>query len=338
MKKFRGRACVALGSWLLTTPAFGDVGAEMEAEGDVGSEMSADAEGKTEGEGEARASGETSGATAAPAGPALSGGEFASATGHTGAGLSLSPAQKGRAWGEIGLSSNSSTFALSPVLGGGYKVADNVELEVVVPLTYASFDLFLNSDSSFNFGNIYVGANVLGGSGKLKYKFGGGLGLPTSNAADFADGWAYYSAAAMRGFQDYYLWAAEMLTMNGLGRIEYGDKVVFTGDAALSVYFPIGDASNDNAFSLALAPGVGAWLGDSALVGGRLLIWWGSNDSSPLDDHAQIGIEPYFRYQLGESAFLNARFTLNVDEPAGFSFDDDPFRFWGFHLGGGFTF
>jgi hypothetical protein len=217
------------------------------------------------------------------------------------------------------------------MLGGGYKVTDSIELELVVPLVYASFTFPLLEDSSFNMGNLYAGVNVLGGSGELKYKFGGGLGFPTSSASDIGDAIAYSGGAGIHAAQQFYLWAPENLTLNGIGRIEYGNKVIFTGDAMLSIYFPTGDVSNDNELTIGLAPGIGAWLGDDALLGGRVLVWYGSFG----DDNAQLGVEPYFRYHFGD-AFINARFTLNIDEPYGFSFDDG--GLWGLHLGGGLSF
>jgi len=341
MKKFRGRTCATLAGLLLTTPAWGDVGAEMDAEADVGAQMSAEAEGEGgegeaeaegEGEGEAKAGGEAAAAGPAAA-PVAAMDKFAAPSGHTGAGLSLSPAQKGRAYLELAFHTQSNYFVLSPVLGGGYKVADKVELELVVPMVYASFDVGFVDDSAFKLGNIYAGANYLGGDSKLKFKVGGGLGLPTSSASDAAGIFAYGGATAINGGQALYLWAPEYLSMNAIGRVEYGvsDTVVLTGDSSLGVYFPIGDAAGDNEFTFTLAPGVGAWLSESALVGGRFMLVYYSAGG----DNAQLALEPYFRYDL-DSLFLETRFLANLDEPYGFAFDDG--GFWAWFVGAGLTF
>src|SRR5688572_22189390 len=114
MKKVRGRTCLALAGWLLTTPAWAQEAAEADGSLDVGAQMSAEGEGeaKAEGGGEAKAKagGEAAGAKADA--PAQTGDQFAAPSGHTGAGLSLSPEQKGRVWGEIGLATSSTHFVL----------------------------------------------------------------------------------------------------------------------------------------------------------------------------------------------------------------------------------
>jgi hypothetical protein len=330
MTKFRGHTCAALLALLLPTPALADVGADMEAEGDVGAEMSAEGGGTADSKGKATGNGAAAGD--APDYPVAGDDAFAAPNGQLGAGLSLSPAQAGRVWGELGFHTQERYMVLSPIIGGGYKVMDQLELELVIPMAYASIDAGLTEESTFVLGNVYAGANYIAGEGELKYKVGGGLGLPTSSAGDIIDALAYASAGGIRGFQDFYYWWPESLTMNGIGRIEYGTQLVFTGDVSLSFFIPIGDYDNDNEFTLGLTPGIGYWASEDALLGGRINVWFSSFGG----DSTQFGLEPFFRYMLGDSAFLNARFTLNLDRPAGFAFDEG--RFWGLHLGGGAAF
>ena len=59
-------------------------------------------------------------------------------------------------------------------------------------------------------------------------------------------------------------------------------------------------------------------------------------DADPLDDEGnQFAFEPYLLATIGSGFFL-ARFTYNIEEPLGPSFDDE--RIWGVHVGGGGAF
>ncbi len=300
---------------------------------DVGAQMSAGE--KAEGGGKAQARGEATGGGGHEA--MVGDGRFASANGPTGAGLSVSPSQSGRFWGEIGVHSQDRLTVMSPLLGFGYKVIDQLELEIELPIAYASWDVGLFSDSALLLGDPYVGVNYLGASGKLRYKVGGGLALPIANADDGGEYFALYGSAAIRGFQEWHYWLPDTLSLYAPARIEYGDKLVFGGDMSLGIHIATGDSGNDDMeLTTTLAPFIGGYLGDGrhALLGGRLAIWWWMTGDGRADN-AQVALEPYFRYDWS-SAFFNTRLTLNLDNPAGSSFDDG--GFWGLHVGGGVKF
>jgi hypothetical protein len=65
-------------------------------------------------------------------------------------------------------------------------------------------------------------------------------------------------------------------------------------------------------------------------IGGRLPLIW-----LPTDDTAQFALEPYGRFDF-DNYFACARFTLNLDDPAGFSFEEGKSRALRFGLGGAF--
>jgi hypothetical protein len=205
-------------SLTLVTASRADVGAEMEAEeqsGDVGEQMKAD-----EGGGESAPARE--GARQAPprregargARPRALGSDFrfASPTGTTGAGLSLSPAQRGRFWGELGFHTQEALTVWVPVLGGGYKLSDEVELELILPFVYGSRDAIdpargtFEDRTTFVSGDPFVGVNYLQGSGDLRYKIGGGIALPFAPDSDAGHFLALRNASAIRAFQDDFLW------------------------------------------------------------------------------------------------------------------------------------
>jgi hypothetical protein len=95
---------------------------------------------------------------------------------------------------------------------------------------------------------------------------------------------------------------------------------------------PTGDDDRDAELELTVAPGVGFWVTRDTLLGARLGLFWILTEEG---DNAQLSFEPNFRHYFGD-AFIQARFTVNLDEPAGFSFD--PGGFWGLHVGGGVSF
>ncbi len=330
-------------------PAWADVGAEMEAEerdGDVGEQMKADEAG-----GDAQAPREGAKARGArprrergePARAWRADGRFAAPTSTTGAGLSLSPEQRGRFWGELGFHTQEALTVWVPVLGGGYKLTDSLELELVLPFVYASRDAIdprtgtFEDRSTFVSGDPFVGVNYLGGAGALRYKMGGGVALPFAPDSDAGHYVALRGASEIRAFQDDYLWLPRTMSLVAPLRVEYGDRVLFGGDASLTISLPTGDDEpgddgRDAALALTLAPGVAFWVTPKTLLGARLGLYWLMTEEG---DNAQLSFEPNFRQHFGRG-FFHARFTLNLDEPAGFSFN--PGGFWGLHLGGGLSF
>ncbi|HEX6765216.1 MAG TPA: hypothetical protein VF103_07050, partial [Polyangiaceae bacterium] len=112
--------------------------------------------------------------------------------------------------------------------------------------------------------------------------------------------------------------------------IEGGDQFVGTADAAVAVLIPTDGGDVDVA--LQLDPGFGYYVSENVLIGARLPFVWVVTQSG---DNAQVAIEPYGRLDFG-SAFANARFTLNIDDPLGFAFDEG--KVWAIHIGGGGSF
>jgi hypothetical protein len=78
-----------------------------------------------------------------------------------------------------------------------------------------------------------------------------------------------------------------------------------------------------------LAPGA-AYFYQDWIFGGRLPLFWALTD-----DMAQFAIEPYARYDFGPW-WASGRFTLNLYNPYGFSFDER--NYWALHLGVGGNF
>ncbi|HEX6278300.1 MAG TPA: hypothetical protein VFZ53_34880 [Polyangiaceae bacterium] len=278
---------------------------------------------------------------------------FAAPNGQLGAGLSISRAEGFRMYGELGFYSygDSSSFgdiefsqriwSFSAIVGGGVKIQPNLEIEAMLPLAFYDFTVTVegpddeesDGESGFGVGNLHLGINYLRAQGPLRMKIGGAVqyGLWTIDPSDDMLGALVFGALA-RGGQDIFLWAPETLSVVTPSRIEYGGQVVFSGDGALGLHVPTD--GGDVEASIQLAPGFGYYASPTVLVGARLPFAWYPTESG--SDATFLAFEPYGRFDVSESAFLNARFTLNIDEPLGFSFDEG--RIWALHFGGGGTF
>jgi len=278
---------------------------------------------------------------------------FAAPNGQLGAGLSLSPEQRGRGFVEVGfgrvsdsqsqggVTSEAHIDGLSFIVGGGFKVLPNLELEAMLPLAWADFGASLSapglgsqsqSDSALAIGNLHLGAGYLYGKGQLRVKVGGAVeyGPWSGDHADMAVlalGLGYVTRAA----QDVGLWRPEALTVMAPARIEYGDRLVLGGDAALGTIIPTN--GSDVEIIAQIDPSVGFYALETVLVGLRVPFVFVPTQSG--SSATYLAAEPYARFDVGPG-FIATRFTLNIDQPLGFSFDDG--KFWGAHVGGGGSF
>jgi len=279
-------------------------------------------------------------------------GRFASPNGQLGAGLSFDPAQRGRAHIELaimhqqagvttgGYSQHTHMTSLTWLIGGGYKVVPNVELEAFLPMGWVNVGQTIEGPAlpsqsrdrgGTAVGNLHLGASYLLAREHIRLKIGGALEWgPWTHDLTAVPALAIALGNNARGGQDIGLWAPEVFSVVTPARFEYGERLVFTGDAQLGLHFPTNDG--DTQLSLQVAPGVGFYATDMVLVGARLPFIWVPTGSG---DNAQTAFEPYARLDL-DNAFINTRFTLNLDEPLGFGFDSG--KYWAWHVGGGGTF
>jgi hypothetical protein len=293
-----------------------------------GQEGEASAEVSTEGSTEASAS-----APAENLPPIAATDTFAAPNGQYGAGLSISGVKTKRLYGELAFYNWSpgpmSIWSFSAIVGGGYKLQENLELEAMLPLSFFSASGGIEDETGAAVGNLHLGANFVGTKDVLRYKVGGALQWapwtidPGQNFA-----LALATGFAARSIHDGGLWLPETLSIVAPARVETGDQLVLGADAQVGVHIPTG-SGGDVELSLQLDPGVGFWASETVLVGGRIPIVWVPTGAG---DNAQIAVEPYARFDFG-SAFFNTRFTLNIDDPLGFSFDDG--KVWALHLGFG---
>jgi hypothetical protein len=286
------------------------------------------------------------------AAPVAAQGAFAAPNGPLGAGLSFSPEQQGRAYVDVGFIHSTQSYSffgaevdyyltsLSWILGGGYKVTPNLELEVMLPMGWAeagvsgSQGVIVSSDSNagFGVGNLHFGANYLHAGDRYRLKVGGAVQYgPWNNDLENENRAALGYGAYARSIHDVGLWAPEMLSLVAPARFEFGEELVLGGDAALGIHIPTNNG--DVELTIQIDPSLGYFVSPTVLLGARLPFIFVPTESG--DDATQLAVEPYARFDIGRG-FVATRFTLNIDDPLGFSFDEG--KIWAIHLGGGGSF
>jgi hypothetical protein len=267
---------------------------------------------------------------------------FAAASGFQGAGLGMGD-QKGRAWTEATFYTQEAVTTVAAAFGVGYRINDSLELEAMLPIAYSSLKVWHIDDSGFGgrseregafaIGNPYLGIGRVHLEGTLRYKAGLGVTLPIATD-EYPDVASNAVAAATYGWQDLHLYHPHATALAAPLRIELGHPVVLGVDAMPALFvFTSNDVSSDAELFLQIAPGAAVYATDALLVGARLPhAWFVTGDSG---DGAQLALEPYARVDVG-GGFLNARFTVDLDEPLAFAFDEG--EYWGAHVGGGLVF
>ena len=258
-----------------------------------------------------------------------------------------------------------SVFHLSPFVRFFYPLRDNVLLSADWGFAFASFDDGDSDESDFRTGNIFLGAHYVRHEGDLRFRVGGGLTLPIANIPDadndqeledaFVALATYATAVAARGAWDLWLWLPETMSLVVPFRLEkrLAPAIELGVDAALAMLIPIADNEGGTDLLIQVAGDLAFLLSQDVRLGFRLQFAWVATDDESDDapnftsmiftddddpgenDELQLSFEPYVRGYLG-SGFLQARLVINLDEPAGFGFDDD--GVWGLFLGGGVLF
>jgi len=288
---------------------------------------------------------------------------FAAPNGQLGAGLSISRVEGFRAFGELGFYTTGDSesesvgdvtvevsarfWSFSAIVGGGYKIAPDLEIEALLPLAFFTYNFSASVDapgtalddeqsesmSEVGVGNLQIGVNYVKAFEPIRAKIGGAVQYgPWTIDPETEFGLALGTAYAARSGHDIGLWAPETLSFVTPSHVEYGDQLVLTGDGGLGLHIPT--QGSDVELSVQLDPGVGYYASETVLVGARLpFVWFPTETGSSA---TYLALEPYGRFDVSDAAYLNARFTLNLDEPLGFSFDEG--RIWALHLGGGGSF
>lgn len=271
---------------------------------------------------------------------------FQAPSGPLGAGLSLAPQQTGRVYAEMSARINRNDIqrgsAFPLVFGGGYKPIAPLELQVQLPVGISiapsgpNFDdpeLSIEGGGGVALGNLQLLVHALLGNETIRLKAGLSVAYgPWTTDDEGKPGYKALRHSRLTRLEDEALWLSETVALNTPVRLEYNPikHLLLSGDAALGFYFPTD--GDENAVTVAFAPGA-SFVSKYIDLGGRFptLIAL-AGPTLEADDRAQVAFEPYVRANLGK-AFLNARWTIYLDDPLGFAFDQG--GVWALHFGGG---
>jgi hypothetical protein len=253
------------------------------------------------------------------------------------------PARNGRGGIELsfwrGGGAAGSVTCLSPMLRLDIPLVDRLALSadwgfVLLAISPERGD----SEVRFRIGNPFVAARYMISAGPVTLDIGGGVAIPLARIPDDdqADRLlaivAYGVALGMRGLRDAWLWAPENLGLVTPFRVQFAlANLRLGGDAALAVEIPI-DSSADDVELFTQIGGQAAVVAGPVELGARLQGAWIPTEDG---DNFQLSAVPFVEAALG-TGYFRAAFTLNIDNPAGFSFDTG--RFWSLTVGGGARF
>jgi len=241
--------------------------------------------------------------------------------------------------GTVGGHTSTDMVVVSPELWGWVALAEHISVSLQWPVAFGSVAAGgVDSVTAFHSGNpTAIGWFILN-TGELRLHVGAGLALPLASIPDAepatvnAAALIYAASLHMRGWWNAWLHSPDTLTLLIPARVEARvlEGLFLGAEFAAAVGFPTAEDDRGTDLGLQLSLEVrhrkGAVDAGAALRG--VLIPTREGDGQ------QFSFEPFLRLTFGD-AFASLRFTLNIDPPAGFSFESG--GLWGLFLGGGYS-
>lgn len=230
----------------------------------------------------------------------------------------------GHAFGELSLFSDDGFTAVGFHGNVWARIGDSFALEGTFGLVHANGDRSDTSVTNPAFSAMYVNE-----SRNTLVRVGAGLAPPAVNNDAVGGGLVWLVA---RGIQDVWLVDAAHLALLPTFRIDgKGSGFLWGGDAVLSLFIPTEDGAETEVFTQGGFDIAGV-IHPAFHLGGRLQMGWLASDTDTDADVFQMSLVPFVRFLFG-AGFFEGRFVVNLDEPAGFSFDSD--GLWMVELRGG---
>jgi hypothetical protein len=240
-----------------------------------------------------------------------------------------------RIGGELGLYHNDfgidSFTVLTQVIDADLSIIDSLALTAGIPFV----ESFGGDEVRFRIGNPWVLAYFQANGDTLTFRLGGGLAIPAAQLdEDSFEGFVIYQfALAMYGVQSPWMYTPETfpIILPSL-RFELDLGILSIDGAADLVLLVPFNSEDGQDFEVMLPLSAGAmvhvaFLGFGARIGAAILP---TGTQFGTDDKIQLSLSPVITAMLGPIE-LEARLTMNLDDPFGFAFDDD--GIFGFFLG-----
>lgn len=224
-------------------------------------------------------------------------------------------------------------------LGAQVAVSDNVELFARwgFGTVHAETSGGGDSEDGLIAQNPFVGVNFLmNASAQQTYRVGAGLGLPlASTGSSFGDALARDIGIGTSALWDLHLWLPDTVALEfHIENVRRMGALVVSGRTQLVMLAYTSDTVSDNSADFAwnwdLGVG-GSWDPAGSGIGIRIRSAWIPTAEDVVGtDLYQIALEPYVEQWFGDLG-ASLRFTMNMDEPYGFAFDEE--GVWALHFG-----
>ena len=215
----------------------------------------------------------------------------------------------------------------SSILGFRHRTG-SLELEAAIPFALQGRT---NDTLSATFGNLTVGAYFARETENVRFRVGGGVALPTAGTSS-SSRHAEQSAAYSRGLDRVWLWSPSSLALTPSVLIGSRWESVFqhATEVVLAPLFPTGSSNGSATVVVQISEDLGAHAGLFRGGARAEVVTTTASGSS-----AQISVLPYVGLD-GPGGFADIGLLINLNEPAGFSFDET--KYWGLRLRGGLRF
>ena len=241
---------------------------------------------------------------------------------------------------DTGLGGDIRSTMMNFLFRGQYRILDNVQLSASMGVTGAILSTDDDSESAWLAGNPYVEGRYvhaldLGGMG-LELSGGLGVAIPVASADEGAEFAAVSGGIVTNGFRDGWLWSSDEMTfvvpigVRTTGPLVLDASVKFA--LTVPVRVPDGFEGENEFLTQIMVQGGYQLVPEMFELGGGLsafLVLTGEGDI------AQTALSLYAKGYFGPGV-VSAEFLMNLDDPAGFAFDDD--GFWGLTLSAGARF
>ena len=224
---------------------------------------------------------------------------------------------------------NNSLNIISPLITAKAPVGEILTLEAIWGLTYAETSGTLDDNSGFKSLNPYLSVHVNPDLGPIKLRVGLGITAPVANVSNPNEAIAYSAASGIRGAWNDWLYSPDTfaLTLPFRAVLDLPSLELMGEGALFSLISTDEDADPFGGFQLAAQAKMYLGLAGNKLGYGLRLQ---TVQIQGFEEEFQVSIEPLLSLNIS-IVELNARFTMNLNEPHGFAFDDD--GFWGLHVG-----
>jgi len=253
--------------------------------------------------------------------------------------------------GELGLfagklEGQQRSIVVSPLIEMRLQLAYSVLMQVQWGMSYANVDLDpdgnIPADNSFRIGNPYVAFHYQGKKKQFSYRLGVGVTVPAASLPDDINDQvtaasAYFLAAALRGNTGFWLWdphTVSVIVPIAFERRKPGGFLwgAYLDTGALIKLNDKNARTSKTDFIMQMAAMMGYQATDWLRVGSRFSLVLIPKFK---EMNTQLAVEPYLRFG-NDNGFGAVRFNINLDNPWGFSFDDN--QVWGLRIGGGAAF